>query len=30
MNIREVGEPGKGARFALSVPASGYRLATPE
>jgi len=30
MNIREVGEPGKGALFALSVPASGYRLATPE
>ncbi|MHC1709166.1 MAG: sensor histidine kinase [Methanomassiliicoccales archaeon] len=30
MSIREVGEPGKGARFAIEVPAFGYRLATPE
>jgi len=30
MHIREVGEPGKGVRFVIGVPASGYRLATPE
>lgn len=30
MTISEVGEPGKGVRFAISVPTSGHRLATPE
>ncbi len=30
MSIREVGEPGKGVRFAIDVAASGHRLATLE
>ncbi len=27
MDIREMGEPGKGARFAISVPPTGHRMA---